>query len=63
MAVCEKQCYVTMERADEVAEERSRASGENIRAYKCPHCGWPHLTNKTKKKAKGSYWKRKRRLK
>ena len=51
-AGCTKQGYADLHTASSVAEARSLASGDDIRAYVCKDCGWAHLTNKTKRARK-----------
>lgn len=48
---CEKQSYKTrqiaMSKLDEISEEDDRGD-KPVRAYKCPHCEYWHLTSMAK---------------
>jgi predicted RNA-binding Zn-ribbon protein involved in translation (DUF1610 family) len=41
-----KQVFGTVERATAIAARVSAHEGRPYRPYRCPHCGWLHLTSK-----------------
>lgn len=56
-AIKRKQCagkkpYCNMGHAEREASKARRRTGDNIQAYKCTRCGWPHIGHASARKIK-----------